>query len=374
MGKSRRPTLLAATSLIALLLLGCGQNGSQAGSSDLPLSLADVRDQLATDDAFQREAPFTSREFKPYLGGEWIGNAVSYGPFRAGQAPGQVGPSEAEILEDLSIITQHWNLVRVYGADDDTERVLSVIEKHALPVKVMVGIWVEPEEDNPERKAANVEQVLRGIELANRYSEIVLAVNVGNETQVFWSGHRMNPDNLIQYIRVVRASVAVPVTTADDYNFWNKPESKVVAEEVDFIVTHIYPLWNGKTLDEAIDWMDKTYRQIQAAHPDRVIVLGETGWATDYNADKTGPGEQGTLVKGEVGLEAQAEYLVQHNEWVDANQVTCFLFEAFDEPWKGGGENTPPNEIEKHWGVFYEDRTPKPSFVEYLSRAVQSTR
>ena len=89
---------------------------------------------------------------------------------------------------------------------------------------------------------------------------------------------------------------------------------------------------------------------------------------TTYLPDKTGPGEQGTLIKGEVSLDAQERYLIMHNEWVNEKKITTFLFEAFDESWKGGGENSDPHEIEKHWGVFYEDRTPKPSFQNYLNR------
>ncbi len=33
-----------------------------------------------------------------------------------------------------------------------------------------------------------------------------------------------------------------------------------------------------------------------------------------------------------------------------------FLFEAFDEPWKGGGH---PDEPEINWGLFNGDRMPK---------------
>ena len=35
-----------------------------------------------------------------------------------------------------------------------------------------------------------------------------------------------------------------------------------------------------------------------------------------------------------------------------------FYFEAFDEKWKGGQH---PAEVEKHWGVYRSDRTPKPA-------------
>jgi exo-beta-1,3-glucanase (GH17 family) len=177
----------------------------------------------------------------------------------------------------------------------------------------------------------------------------------------------MKPENLIGYIRAVRNNTTLPVTTADDYNFWNKPESKIIADEIDFIVTHIYPLWNGKTLDNAIDWFDSVYKDIQSKHPEKTIVIGETGWATRYNSKKTGPGEQGSLIKASVNIAAQEKYLIMHNNWVNTNKVTTFLFEAFDEPWKGG-VNSPPEEIEKNWGVFYENRQPKESFSSYLKQ------
>lgn len=317
------------------------------------------------------ESIFEEREFSPYADGKWIGKAISYGCYREGQAPNFKGPSEAEILEDLNILKEHWNLIRVYGADDDTERILKVIHENQLPFKVMLGIWLENEEVHPEEKIDNEAQVNRGIFLANQYPEEVIAVNVGNETQVEWSSHRTNPDNLVKYIRQVRQATSVPVTTADDYNFWNKPESQRIAAEIDFIVLHAYALWNGQQLEYALTWTDSVYRDAQERHPNRTIAIGETGWATVYNPEKNQPWEQGGLMKGEVSLRAQEQFLVEIDHWIDENQVTTFLFEAFDEPWKGGGDESGPNEVEKNWGVFYENRTPKPSLENFLSNIMK---
>jgi exo-beta-1,3-glucanase (GH17 family) len=231
----------------------------------------------------------------------------------------------------------------------------------------LLGIWLEPEEDRPEKREGNLRQVVLGVELANRYPDIVTALSVGNETQVFWSAHRMPDSTLIRYLRAVRSAVSVPVTTMDDYLYWNKPESRPVADEVDFVATHIHPLWNGQALEHGIAWLDSVYRDLREAHPERAIVIGETGWATDYDPDLTGTGEQGTLIKGEVGTAAQAAFLADMNDWIDSTRITTFLFEAFDEPWKGGGENSSPRHVEKHWGVFYENREPKESFRESLT-------
>jgi hypothetical protein len=65
-------------------------------------------------------------------------------------------------------------------------------------------------------------------------------------------------------------------------------------------------------------------------------------------------------------MAAQEYYLIHLHNWITKTRVNTFLFEAFDEPWKGGGENSEPDEVEKHWGVFYESRQPKISFINYL--------
>lgn len=356
--------------LLFLLLLGCSNETriDEKNNEDQKIeSMKTIQLKLKNKISTLRQDPFVIRHFDPYLNGELITNAVSYGCYRKGQAPGVKGPTESEILEDLEIILNHWNLIRVYGADEDSERILKVIRKNNLPIKVMLGVWLEDEKENPDRRNENIKQASMAIRLANEYPEIVSAINVGNETQVFWSAHKLDIKDLIQYIRTIRNNTNVPVTTADDYNFWNKQESKSVASEVDFIVVHIYPLWNGQSLENSIDWMNNIFfDEIKKLHSDKKLVLGEIGWATNYDATKTGDGQQGSLIKGEVGYAAQEKFLLKLAEWIDKNQVTTFLFEAFDEPWKGGGETSSSDEIEKHWGVYYESRMPKKSFENFL--------
>ena len=54
--------------------------------------------------------------------------------------------------------------------------------------------------------------------------------------------------------------------------------------------------------------------------------------------------------------ELQDFYYSDLMEWPQAAGVLCFVFEAFDEPWKGSPD---PMEPEKHWGLFTVDRRPK---------------
>ena len=51
-----------------------------------------------------------------------------------------------------------------------------------------------------------------------------------------------------------------------------------------------------------------------------------------------------------------ADFLTAFTAWAADQRYPVFLFEAFDEAWKGGDH---PAEVEKHWGVYRADRTPK---------------
>ena len=143
-----------------------------------------------------------------------------------------------------------------------------------------------------------------------------------------------------------------PVTTADDFSYWSAAESRAVAAEIDFIVVHAHPLWNGIQLADAPAWTRNALEGVRAAHPGAVLVLGETGWATRRHSE----GEQARLIKGVVGEEEQARFHRELSDWIEAERVTTFFFEAFDENWKGGAH---PDEVEKHWGLFRADRTAK---------------
>lgn len=306
--------------------------------------------------AAQEASPIDLRPFEPMIDGKWIGQGIAYGPYREGQAPGGASPSREQLLEDLQILVEHWQLLRMYGADQTTEEVLKLIREKKLPMRVMIGAWIAAERQGEQTVEAvvksNAEQADVAIRLANAYPDVVIAVSVGNETQVFWSGHRTRPEVLIKYIRKVREATKAPVTTADDFNFWNKPESQAVADEIDFIVTHIHAHWAGLNLDGAMSWTKQRYQEIAALHPQRSLVLGEAGWATTVHDQ----GEQARLIKGVANEEAQRTYYRQFTRWAEQERICTFYFEAFDEPWKGGPH---PNEVEKHWGLYGVDRQPK---------------
>ena len=50
------------------------------------------------------------------------------------------------------------------------------------------------------------------------------------------------------------------------------------------------------------------------------------------------------------------KYYESFYQWIEKEEIVCFMFEAFDEPWKGGSN---PAEAEKHWGIYNVDRSAK---------------
>jgi len=302
-------------------------------------------------------ATLVKRVFNPTLDGKWIGNGISYGAYRDGEGPDKGSlTSKENILEDLQLIAKRWNLIRMYAADQQSRNILGVIRDNRLPIRVMQGAWLSGHQSEEENRA-QIEQL---IALANAFPDIIVAVNVGNEIFVEWSGHRHkveDMDSVVGYIRQVRANIRQPVTVNDDYNFWNKEHAGKIADEVDFIGLHAYAFWNNKTLAQALDWTVEIYRDIQARYPDHLVTYSETGWPTSRVYDTTS--YEGKLI-GKAGEEEQKIFFNQYDDWVNSKGIISLYFEAFDENWKGGfdGEN-PMDKAEKHWGVYRADRTPK---------------
>jgi exo-beta-1,3-glucanase (GH17 family) len=328
------------------------------------LLLVGVVDTAGADDTVNTNArtPSQLRSFVSTCDGSWIGNAIAYSPYRDGQRPGGPRPTRAQLAEDLTILDRHWHMLRTYAADDATADLIDTIATRGLPMKVVVGAWIAPERDTTRadgsaRSAqdavdANRQQVTRAIALANQHPDIVIAVSVGNETQVSWSAHRVAPDILLDYIRQVRRETSVPVTTADDYTFWLEPRSKPIAAAVDFIGTHIHAMWRGQQLADAVVFMQREYDAVQAAHPHHQIVIGEAGWATQKHTE----GDQARYIQGQPGVVEQKRFYDAYLAWTTRERIVNFYFEAFDEKWKGGPH---PDEVEKHWGLYRSDRQPK---------------
>lgn len=297
------------------------------------------------------------------LGGE--SRAICYSGYRRGQHPdrgeGAVNPSDAEILEDLKILRQEgFSLIRLYDSQVNSAAVLRLIDNHHLKLKVLLGAWLDAEVSNPgcpwrkepypdeilaANKLKNENEIVRAVALAKQYPDIVAAVAVGNEALVDWNDHMVPVGSVIRYVRQVKQSVSQPVTVADNYNWWAK-QGADLAKELDFVSIHIYPQWEQKSIEEAMDYGIANLEAVRKALPDSRLVITEAGWAT--TASEFGARADEAL---------QKRYYQELFAWAARMNITTFFFEAFDEDWKG--DPSDPNGAEKHWGLFTVDRKPK---------------
>lgn len=288
--------------------------------------------------------------------------AICYSGFREGQQPGGPYPSYEEVKQDLLLLQPHWKYLRLYDCDAHAKTVLDVIAGEQLDFKLMMGAYIEAEmnnfgcpwgggvytEEQLERNyRKNDEKIQRLIDWANRYPEIIFSLSVGNEACVDWTDHYVPVQRVADFAKKVKEKTRQPVTFCENYVPWlNK--LKPLAEVVDFISIHTYPVWEYKHIHEAISYTRENYNAVATMYPGKAIVITEAGWATNSN----GRGIQPEAVNEE----NQKVYYEDLMRWSEKNQVLSFFFEAFDEPWKGSAH---PLEPEKHWGLFYENRLPK---------------
>ena len=292
--------------------------------------------------------------------------AVCYSGFRSGQYPdrgaGAVDPSEAQILEDLKLLEQaEFKLIRQYDCGENASKVLKVMKNNNLNIKVLQGAWLKAELSNHQGCAwlaspiptselnANIrwnrEELQRCIALAQAYPELIVAVNVGNEALVDWNDHKVATDSIIAYVKKVQQAVDQPVTVAENYEWW-AAHGEALAATVDFVSIHIYPVWEGKDIAEALTYSIANINKVKQKLPQAHIVITEAGWpsvATEFEA--------------RVSADKQKQYYDKLMAYAAQSNITTFFFEAFDEDWKGDPNN--PWGAEKHWGLFNIDRSPK---------------
>jgi exo-beta-1,3-glucanase (GH17 family) len=340
--------MVAATALTTVLV-ACGGGGGTTPVTDVTTTPSGLR-TLSAD--------FTARK------------AVNYSPYRDSvfneDRPNE-DVTDLEVLQDLRLLEQAgFGLIRLFDSDEKVaQRVLRVIDtsQPKLDIKVYLGMWMAGNND-----AGNKDQMARGVALANSYPDTVVAVSVGNESLVSWSGHKIPVEELAANIATVRSQIKQPVTTDDNWAYYAAAD-RAILDVIDFAAVHTYAMvdthylplaqqWDWKQLGEtdltkrAAAMMDAamvaTKADYQAARNfldtrgqrAMPIVIGETGW---MNKD---PGDG--WYKFLAHPVNQKMYLDRLTAWAaegktGAGPKNVFYFEAFDEPWKGKDDG---------WGLF----------------------
>lgn len=295
-------------------------------------------------------------------------HAICYSGYRRGQSPATVFPSYDEIKEDLLILEKRWKLIRLYDSGKHADIVLDVIKRENLDLRVLLGAHIGAEVNNPQcpwgggiytvaqlktNRAANEAEIKRLIELANEYPDIVCALSVGNEATVDWTDHLVPVERVIHYVRAVKAGAKQPVTFCENYVPWQNKLVDLV-EEVDFISIHTYPVWEYQGIKTALEFTKQNYFSVANRYPHKRVVITEAGWTTNSN----GRG----IPEHHVDEDKQDAYHRALVKWSREEGILTFVFEAFDEDWKGSDD---PMEPEKHWGLFTIDRKPKKAILPF---------
>jgi len=251
---------------------------------------------------------------------------ASYTPSHDGHTL-TVAEKRALVASDLVILAQRFRCVRTYSVSPGLDDVPKVAR--ALGLKVMLGMWIS------SHGPSNDQEIARGIALANEYTDVVTSVIVGNEVLL---RREQTPAQLRALIERVRAGTQVPVTYADVWEFWLRNAD--LAQVASFVTVHILPYWEDHPIgiEHALDHVQSIYRKVQAAFPDKRVVIGETGW----------PSAGRPRLEATPSLVNEARFIREFVAYAEREKIPYNIIEAFDQPWKRVQEGT----VGGHWGLY----------------------
>lgn len=341
----------ALAAVLAVVLVACGGGGSvpYTGVTIRPLS-----------------PEFTARK------------AVAYGAYRTARNPAELDAEvipPANIKQDIDLMmAAGFRMIRLFSSDDKVARqTLQVIADNNLNMKVQLGAFIRgdtyaAQADKPAIYAANEASIAQAVALANNpaFKDIILAVSIGNETQVDFSGVRTKPETLAAYLRTVRNQITQPVTTDDNWKAWAEMPA-VITNEVDFASIHTYAQLDTFFDPKLFDWRQKGVPEASRATAMMDAVMAET--KHQYGQARASFDSKGLsyipITVGETGWNVidprlsfrahpvnQKMYFDRITAWAaegrtGAGPKAVFYFVAFDEPWKQGDDG---------WGLFNKDR------------------
>jgi len=332
---------------------------------------------------------------------EILGNpnylAISYGGYRKNTR--DVQPTIEEIKEDLKILSAcKIKVIRTYNVHlaevSNVLKAITALEKEDsnFEMYVMLGAWIDCENAwtnlapnhnvESKRNAVEIEEAVR---LANQYPEIIKIIAVGNEAMVKWAtNYYVHPDVILKWVNHLQQlknnhqlSKDLWITSSDDFASWGGADDSYKTKDlealinaVDYVSMHTYPYHNShynpnfwKTpqkeagftdiekvnaaMQRALDFAKLQYntvkKYVNSINPNKPIHIGETGWASSSDGIY---GNEGSKASDEY---KQALFYKAMRAWTNKEGISCFFFEAFDEPWKDS-----KNQLgsENHFGLF----------------------
>lgn len=288
--------------------------------------------------------------------------AICYSGYRENQGPNlKIYPTYEQVKEDLLLLSVNFDIIRMYDPYEHAKTVLECIRKEKIQLKVMLGMDLSAEYNNKDcpwicqdysqehldnNKKHNDNSLKELIKLANEYSDIIEFVAAGNEARPSWGDNLVTQERIVYFINELKKNVSQPVSYCEGFDLWLGQISDIY-EAVDFLSVHIYPMWNKVSIKDALEYTIDKFEEVKKGS-NKPVIITEAGWTTSCTNDQ--------MLKEDATLACQKEYINGLVSYAKQTDSLVFLFEAFDEPWKGGGN---PLEAEKHWGIYGVDRNPK---------------
>lgn len=335
---------------------------------------------------------------------ELLGNpnyqAICYGGYRENTR--EIEPSVAEIKEDLKILSAlNIKIVRTYNVHyKEVSNLLEAItqlkkEDSNFEMYVMLGAWIDCknawsnlEPIHHQESDRNAIEIAEAVRLTNAFPEIIKIIAVGNEAMVKWAtSYYVTPNIILKWInhlQELKKQNQLPkevwITSSDDFASWGGGDAsyhtkdlEAIIKAVDYVSMHTYPyhnthynpdFWQSNSNENHFEDLQKVnaamvraqlfakkqYENVKtyvhSISPDKPIHIGETGWASSSDGFY---GIEGSKASDEY---KQALYYQSMRAWTNKEKITCFYFEAFDEPWK---DSQNPKGSENHFGIFTVD-------------------
>lgn len=322
--------------------------------------------------------------------------AISYGGYR--EISRDVEPTLSELKEDMKIMSAMGiKLIRTYNVTfPQVANVLEAIselkqEDPEFEMYMMLGAWIDCKDAftaspiHSMESEKNEGEIERAVALANQYPDIVKVIAVGNEAMVKWAAsYYVEPGVILKWVnhlQNLKKAGELPadlwITSSDNFASWGGGGGEYHVEDlnqlikaVDFISMHTYPMhdthynpdfWGVPEDEESLSDLEKIdAAMLRAKHyaisqyesvvnymknlgVDKPVHIGETGWATQSNEFY---GDNGARAIDEY---KSAAFYKHMRDWTNKEGITCFYFQAFDEPWKDAAN---PLGSENHFGLI----------------------
>jgi exo-beta-1,3-glucanase (GH17 family) len=267
---------------------------------------------------------------------------LNYGPFREGQAPGAACPTAADLAEDMALLRQHAKFIRTFGVQDCAlaRRILNAAAPERL--RVALGLWLSGNLSANEAEIEAFAALHRGRLLAQAPYVIVGSEVLYRED--------LPVADLVAYVNRVRTLTGgrIPIAVAEPWHMWLQPASVDLANACDALFVNIHPYWESVASAVAVDHVFTAYQAVWQRFPTRRVVVSETGWPSCGD------------VRGAAtpSVESQRQFLSEFTCRAGEARIDCFVFEAFDEPWK-----VVEGPAGVCWGMYDVNRVSKHGFA-----------